>query len=118
MNIQWKENRKGKQWRVQIYYDNKRHYLGSFDTKQEAALVYDREARQCGFVKPLNFESMAEAEEAAIEGAEAAAAEAKAEQILVLEARAAEAAGAAAADAPAPEPRPSPAPRCATAALV
>jgi hypothetical protein len=39
--------------------------LGSFDTKEEAALAYDREARQCRKDKPLNYESIAAAEEAA-----------------------------------------------------
>jgi hypothetical protein len=39
--------------------------LGMFDTKQEAALAHDREARQCGAKKPLNYESMEGAEEAA-----------------------------------------------------
>jgi hypothetical protein len=54
-----------KRWTAQICYDGKHHYLGTFDTKQEAALAYDREARQCGKDKPLNYESIAAAEEAA-----------------------------------------------------
>jgi hypothetical protein len=55
----------GKRWQASIYYDNKQHSLGNFDTKQEAALAYDRVARQCGEDKPLNYESIAAAEEAA-----------------------------------------------------
>jgi hypothetical protein len=62
----------GKRWKAKIHYDSKGHYLGSFDTKQEAALAYDREARQCGEDKTLNYESIAAAEEAA-EQAQAAA---------------------------------------------
>jgi hypothetical protein len=49
---------------AKIYYDSKNHSLGSFDTKQEAALAYDRAARQCGEDKLLNCESIAAAEEA------------------------------------------------------
>jgi hypothetical protein len=64
----------GKWWTVCICYDNKKHCLGSFDTKQEAALAYDREARQCGKEKPLNYESIRAAEEAA--------AQARAEHVL------------------------------------
>jgi hypothetical protein len=37
-----------KRWKAKITYDSKDHHLDSFDTKQEAALAYDREARQCG----------------------------------------------------------------------
>jgi hypothetical protein len=55
----------GKRWLAHIYYDGKKHSLGTFDTKQEAALTYDREARQCAEAKPLNYESIAAAEEAA-----------------------------------------------------
>jgi hypothetical protein len=68
-------NADGKRWKVQIYYDGKQHHLGRFDTKQDAALAYDKEARQCDKDKPLNYESIAAAEEAA--------AEAQAEHILV-----------------------------------
>jgi ribonucleotide monophosphatase NagD (HAD superfamily) len=57
----------GKRWAAQIYYDNKDHHLGSFDTKQEAALAYDREARQCGQNKLLNYESIKAAEDAAVQ---------------------------------------------------
>jgi hypothetical protein len=63
-----------KRWQAKIYYDSKLHYLGTFGTKQEAALAYDRVVRQCGEDKPLNYESIAAAEEAAAEGAAAAAA--------------------------------------------
>jgi hypothetical protein len=55
----------GKRWQAQIRYDNKGHHLGTFNSKQEAALAYDREARQCGEDKLLNYESIAAAEEAA-----------------------------------------------------
>jgi hypothetical protein len=64
-----------KRWRAKINYDGKVHHLGSFDTKQEAALAYDREARQCGEDKLLNYESIKAAEDAAVQ--------AQAEHILV-----------------------------------
>ena len=54
-----------KRWRAQINYDSKQHGLGTFDTKQQAALAYDRTARQCGEDKPLNYESIKAAEGAA-----------------------------------------------------
>jgi hypothetical protein len=55
----------GKWWAAKICYDSKQHYLGTFDTKQDAALAYDREARQRGEDRPLNYESIEAAEEAA-----------------------------------------------------
>jgi hypothetical protein len=51
-----------KRWKAQINYDSKKHTLGCFNTKQEAALAYDREARQCGKDKLLNYESIRAAE--------------------------------------------------------
>jgi hypothetical protein len=67
----------GKRWAAYIRYGGKKHNLGTFDTKQEAALAYDRKARQCGEDKPLNYESITAAEEAAVQ------AQAQAEHILV-----------------------------------
>jgi hypothetical protein len=54
-----------KRWRARIRYGGKEYNLGTFDTKQEAARAYDREARQCGEDKAPNYESIAAAEEAA-----------------------------------------------------
>jgi hypothetical protein len=53
-------------WLANVEYSGKEHFLGIFDTKQQAALAYDREARQCGEEKPLNYESIEQAEEAAV----------------------------------------------------
>jgi hypothetical protein len=43
-----------KRWAANITYDSKKHRLGTFDAKQEAALAYDKQARQCGEDKQLN----------------------------------------------------------------
>jgi hypothetical protein len=45
----------GKRWKSRIRYDGKMHNLGTFGTKQEAALAYDREARQYRKDAPLNW---------------------------------------------------------------
>jgi hypothetical protein len=64
----------GVRWNAQIYHSKGRHRLGVFWTRQEAALVYDRAARVYNTTlaalcrqKPLNYESVEEAEEAATE---------------------------------------------------
>jgi hypothetical protein len=81
----------GKRWKAQIYYGGKKHGLGRFDTKQEAALAYDRAARECGEEKLLmNYDST--------EAAEGAAAEAQAEMF----------ADAVVAGSLQPKPRPAP----------
>jgi hypothetical protein len=43
--------------KIPQHHDCKKHALGCFDTKQQAALAYDKEARQCGEDKLLNYES-------------------------------------------------------------
>jgi hypothetical protein len=58
-----------KRWAAHIRYGGKQHTLGTFDTNQEAALAYDRETRQCGEEKPLNYESMEGAEGGGNKGA-------------------------------------------------
>jgi hypothetical protein len=60
-------NAKGKRWRAEISYGGKRHCLGGFETKQEAALAYDREARLCGEPKKLNWVTQEAYNEAAAE---------------------------------------------------
>jgi hypothetical protein len=56
-----------KRWQVHIYYDSKQHYLGPFGTRQEAALAYDRAARQCWKDKTVNYESIEAPEEASVQ---------------------------------------------------
>jgi hypothetical protein len=68
--------RNKKRRQAQICYDRKRRHLGAFNTKEEAALAYDREAREHGGIKRRpNY--------VGIEAAEAAAAKAQAEHTLV-----------------------------------
>jgi hypothetical protein len=60
-------------WQSKIRYDNKQHYLGSFATKEAAALAFDRETRERGFAdRPLNYDTIEEAK-IAVAAAEAEA---------------------------------------------
>jgi hypothetical protein len=56
----------GERWAAYIHYDSKKHYLGSFGTKQEAAHAYDRKARQYTTSKKFNYESIAAGEAQAL----------------------------------------------------
>ena len=55
-------------WKATIFYADKKHYLGVFRTKEEAAVAYDNAARQhtgeIGNVR-YNFESVERGEAAA-----------------------------------------------------
>ena len=55
----------GQRWKARVRYDGKPHFLGTYNTKQEAALAYDKKVRHCGGDKPLNYASIEAAEEAA-----------------------------------------------------
>jgi hypothetical protein len=56
----------GGKWRVQVAYDGTMHYLGIFNTKQEAAVAYDNAARQHkGDNASFNFTSVEEGDVAA-----------------------------------------------------
>jgi hypothetical protein len=66
---------KRNRWQAYINDDSKQRYLGTYDTKQEAALAYDRAAwAEHGDKRKLNYVT--------IKAAEAAAAAAQAERPL------------------------------------
>jgi hypothetical protein len=49
----------GKRWKARLRYGGKEHNLGTYNTKEEAALAYDRAARQHKGAKAVcNFEAV------------------------------------------------------------
>jgi hypothetical protein len=74
-----------RRWLSTITYGGKKHHLGSFGTKQEAALAYDKEVRQLGEEKKaLNYDTIEEAEEKVEEAVTEAATQAEAAYALAL----------------------------------
>jgi hypothetical protein len=55
-------------WASRLYYDGKHHSLGRFNTKEEAAVVYDKAAREhkgsaavCNFANPAEGQAASSA---------------------------------------------------------
>jgi hypothetical protein len=64
----------GKRWKARLRYGGKEHNLGTYNTKEEAALAYDRAARQHKGAKAVcNFEAPEGNETPALIGAPAPA---------------------------------------------
>eukprot|EP00935_MAST-01C_sp_MAST-1C-sp1_P000407 g407.t1 len=55
----------GDKWAAQVYYAGSIHFLGQFRTKEQAAFVYDAEARKSARSKPTNYPTLKAAKQAA-----------------------------------------------------
>jgi hypothetical protein len=50
----------GTKWKAEIVYGGHRHHIGRFDRKEEAAVAYDKRAKEQAPERPLNYRDMFE----------------------------------------------------------